>query len=87
MPSNKICFDSSSDSEVSEILDYELEVEGSSNASDQSSDTDEAGEAYADEPIADEEWLAIDEEEKSKNEELEEKLQKCLNGTEEVREW
>ena len=86
MPSNEICFDLSSDSEVSEILDYKLEVEGSSDASDQSSDT-EAGEAYADEPIADEEWLAMYEEEKSKNEELEEKLQKCLNGTEEVGEW
>ena len=57
--------DVSSDSEHSEIArEYELEVEGLPNSSDQDSDQDEAGEAYTEEPLADEEWLALYEEEK-----------------------
>ena len=50
----------------------------------QDSDQDEALEAYADEPLADEEWLALYEEEKRTEEELEDKLKKRLSGTEET---
>ena len=57
MASNDFSPASSSDSEVSEIEDYELEVEDSPNSSDQARDVEETQEAYADEPLADAEWL------------------------------
>ena len=67
MASEDVNFTSSSDSEDSEvnfITDYVLEVEGSSNSSDQDGkDLDNELEAYADEPLADDEWLAIYEDE------------------------
>ena len=37
---------------------YDLEVEGSSNSSEHETSDDEPGDAYANEPMADEEWLA-----------------------------
>ena len=49
--SNDFSLNSSSDSEVSEIEDYELEVEGSPNSSDHADE--ETQEAYAYEPLAD----------------------------------
>ena len=87
MASNDFSPASSSDSEVSEIEDYELEVEDSPNLSDQATDVEETQEAYADEPLADAEWLALYEQERRTEEELEKTLQKRLNGTEEVRDW
>lgn len=87
MASNDFSPASSSDSEVSEIEDYELEVEDSPNSSDQATDVEETQEAYADEPLADAEWLALYEQERRTEEELEKTLQKRLNGTEEVRDW
>ena len=59
MASNDLSPASSSDSEVSEIEDYELEVEDSPNSSDQATDVEETQEAYADEPLADAELLAL----------------------------
>ena len=53
MASNDFSPASSSDSEVSEIEDYALEVEDSPNSSDQATDVEETQEAYADEPLAD----------------------------------
>ena len=87
MASNDFSPASSSDSEVSEIEDYELEVEDSPNSSDQATDVEETQEAYADEPLADAEWLALYEQERRTEEELEKTLQKRLDGTEEVRDW
>ena len=87
MASNDFSPASSSDSEVSEIEDYELEVEDSPNSSDQATDVEETQEAYADEPLADAEWLALYEQGRRTEEELEKTLQKRLNGTEEVRDW
>ena len=87
MASNDFSPASSSDSEVSEIEDYELEVEDSPNSSNQATDVEETQEAYADEPLADAEWLALYEQERRTEEELEKTLQKRLNGTEEVRDW
>ena len=87
MASNDFSPASSSDSEVSEIEDYALEVEDSPNSSDQATDVEETQEAYADEPLADAEWLALYEQERRTEEELEKTLQKRLNGTEEVRDW
>ena len=46
MASNDFSPASSSDSEVSEIEDYELEVEDSPNSSDQATDVEETQEAY-----------------------------------------
>ena len=40
--------------------------------------------AYGNEPLADEEWIAQYEKEVKENEDLECKLEKRLNGTEEV---
>ena len=87
MASNDFSPASSSDSEVSEIEDYELEVEDSPNSSDQATDVEETQEAYAYEPLADAEWLALYEQERRTEEELAKTLQKRLNGTEEVRDW
>ena len=91
MASEVVNFSSSSDSEDSEvnfIADYVLEVEGSPNSSDQDvEDLDKELEAYADEPLADDDWLAIYEEERKADEELEKQLQERINGTEEVSKW
>ena len=87
MASNDFSPASSSDSEVSEIEDYKLEVEDSPNSSDQATDVEETQEAYANEPLADAEWLALYEQERRTEEELEKTLQKHVNGTEEVRDW
>ena len=91
MASEDVNYTSSSDSEDSEvnfIIDYVLEVEGSSNSSDQDGeDLDKELEAYADEPLADDEWMAIYEDERKADEELEKRLQNRLNGTEEVSKW
>ena len=51
MASNEFSLDSSSDSEVSEIEDYEIEVEGLPNSS------DHADEYYADEET--QEWACL----------------------------
>lgn len=75
MASEDLIFTSSSDSEDSKvnfIADYVLEVEGSPNSSDQDGeDSDKELEANADEPLADDEWLAIYVEERKTDEELE----------------
>ena len=60
MASNDFSLSSSSDSEVSEMEDYELEVEGSPNSSYIASDEEGTQEAYADDPLADEEWYERD---------------------------
>ncbi|XP_044167855.1 uncharacterized protein LOC114951454 [Acropora millepora] len=85
MASNEFSVDSSSDSEVSEIEDYEIEVEGLPNASDHADE--ETQEVYSYEPLADAEWLALYEQDRRKEEELEKTLQKRLNGTVEVQDW
>ena len=90
MASNEFSLNSSSDSEVSEIEDYEIEVEGSPNSGDHADEDyadEETQEAYAYEPLADAEWLALYEQERRKEEELEKTLQKRLSGTVEVRDW
>ena len=88
MASSDVGSDSSSESGASEIANYELEVEGSPNVSDQDHETsDEGEEAYADEPLADNEWLARYEEERRVEEEQERELQQRLNKTKEVRAW
>ena len=85
MASNEFSVDSSSDSEVSEIEDYEIEVEGLPNSSDHADE--ETQEVYSYEPLADAEWLALYEQDRRKEEELEKTLQKRLNGTVEVHNW
>ena len=76
-----------SGSEVSEMEDCELEVEGSPNSSSAASDEEATQEVYADDPLADEEWLELYEQGRKKEEALEKTLQKRLNGTEKVRDW
>jgi len=67
---------SSSHLEVAETeVEYDLEVKGSSNLSEHETSDDEPGDAYANEPMADEEWLAQYEEERKTEEELEKKFQ------------
>ena len=53
MASNDFILSSGSDTEVSEMEDYELEVEGSPNSSFAASDEEDTHEAYADDPLAD----------------------------------
>jgi len=85
MASNDFSLSSSLDSEVLEMEDYELEVKGSPNSSYMASDEEGAQEAYADDPLADEEWLALYERDRKEEEVLEKTLQKRLNGTEKAR--
>ena len=59
MASNDFILSSGSDTEVSEMEDYELEVEGSPNSSFAASVEEDTHEAYADDPLADEEWLKL----------------------------
>lgn len=70
MSSSDASYVSSSDSEAAET-----QVEGSSNLSEHETSGDEPGDAYANEPMADEEWLAQYEEERKTEEELEKKLE------------
>ena len=58
---------SSEDTDI-DVADYDLEVEGSPNSNAQGSDQ-EVEDAYADEPLADEEWLARYEKERTLEEE------------------
>ena len=88
MSSSDASYVSSSDSEDAETeVEYDLEVEGFSNPSEHETSDDEPGDAYANEPIADEEWLAQYEEERKTEEELENKLQNRLNGAKDIKEW
>ena len=76
MSSSDASYVSSSDSEAAETeVEYDLEVEGSSNSSEHKTSDDEPGDPYANEPMADEEWLAQYEEERKTEEELEKKLE------------
>ena len=59
MASNDFILSSGSDTEVSEMEDYELEVEGSPNSSFAASDEEDTHQAYSDDPLADEEWLEL----------------------------
>ena len=70
--------ESSSDYEAAETdVEYDLEVEVSSNASEQKDTSDdELEDAYANEPLADENWLAQYEAERKKEQEIKEKLQR-----------
>lgn len=70
---------SSSDSEVSEIEDYESEVKGSPNLSNQATDVKEKQEAYSNKLIADTEWLPLYEQEKRTETELEKKHSKSAS--------
>ena len=88
MSSSDVSYVSSSESEAAGTeVEYDLEVEGSSNSSEHETSDDEPGDAYANEPMADEEWLAQYEEERKKEEELEKKLQNRLSGAEDIKEW
>ena len=70
--------------------DYELQVEGSPNSgfiADKASNEEGNLEAYADDLLADEEWLKLYENKRKEEEALEKTLQKRLNGAENVRDW
>ena len=49
--------------------------------------SDDEAAAYADDPVADEEWTARYEEEMRLNEELEQRLQGRLDGVVDINEW
>ena len=70
MASNDFSPTTSSDSEVSEMEDYDLEVEGLPNSSSMASDEEGMQEAYADDPLADEEWLEMFERDRKEEEAL-----------------
>jgi len=83
----------SDDSEINFITGYEVEDEGHSfrvsprspkTSSDSNDDDDNA---YADEPLADAEWLGRYQEEMKANEELERSLKDRLQGKVERKEW
>ena len=66
------------------MKDYDLEVEGSPNSSSTASDEEGTQEAYADNPLAVEEWLELYERDRKEEEALEKTPQRHLNGTEKV---
>lgn len=85
---------SSQSSSDSEGYDCEIEVESDDNntmlPSAYNSDSDDSEDnayAYADEPLADSEWLVEYEREVKANKDLEKKLQRRLDGTELVDTW
>ena len=90
--SNSDCYTDSEDSDISFIPDYDIEIEEddgdsrsmATSSQDSLESLDNCDMAYADEPLADEEWIAQYEKEVKENEDLERKLEKRLNGTEEV---
>ena len=88
MASSDEATDYSSDSEATEMeIEYDLEVEGSPHSSDQDDpNQSETNEVYADEPLADEEWLAHYEEMRVEGK-LEKERTKRLRGTQKVRDW
>lgn len=71
MALNDFSMSSGSDTEVSEMEDYELEVEGSPNSSSTASDEEDTHRAYADNPLADKEWLELYKHNRKKEEALE----------------
>ena len=74
------------DSDINFIPVYIMECPERENSS--SSDQEESNTgAYADEPMADEEWLENYNRQERERLELEEKLRKRLDGSVEVREW
>ena len=75
----------SDDSNFYFIPDYDMEVESQGSHSESDESIDEMG--YADEPLADEDWLKKYNEEVKENKDLEKKLQKRLDGTEHVDSW
>ncbi len=75
----------SDDSNVYFVPDYDMEVESESGHSESDKSIDEMG--YADEPLADEEWLKKYNEEVKDNEDLEKMVQKRLDDTEHVDSW
>ena len=91
MASSDQSADYTSDSEAIETeIDYDLEVEESPHSSDQDDpNQSETNEIYADEPFADEEWLAHYEEEMKVERKLEKKANKTApqTGNKKVRDW
>jgi len=83
------CSYDSEDSEIFFIRDFNMEVEDDFDdcAADSASNESCDEMAYADEPLADEEWLKKYSEEVKENEELERTLQKRLDGTEHADSW
>ena len=89
--SNSDCYTDSEDSDISFIADYEIEEEDDGESRSMVSQSEESLDscdmAYADEPLADEEWIEQYEKEVKENEELQRMLEKRLNGTERVDSW
>ncbi len=76
------------DSDINFILGYIIEnSEGVENSNSDTSKSDEIWLTYADEPLADEEWLANYNQQEKERLDTEEMLGKQLNGSVEVREW
>ena len=84
--------DESEGSESSFELDFDIEVEddGDEEESESQASRCESSDeimAYADEPLADEDWLKKHEAENEEDKCLEQELQKRLDGTVEVESW
>ena len=79
--------DSLSETESSQFgsEDEKIEIEGTDGASNRFED--DSLEPYADEPLADEEWVENYRREQAENEELEKELTKRLNNSVRVADW
>ena len=76
------------DSDINFIPGYIMECPERENSSNDSSDQDESNlGAYADEPLANEEWLENYNRQERERLELIEKLRKRLDGSVKVSEW
>ena len=84
--------DESESSESSFELDFDIEVEDDGDEVEHESQVSRCESsdeimAYADEPLADKDWLKKYEAENEENKRLEEELRKRLDGTVEVKSW
>ena len=96
MSSTSSYSESTIDSEKDYFSEYEIEFEPEDDASQTRGGTlmessnalsDDEAAAYADDPVADEEWTARYEEEMRLNEEFEQRLQGRLDGVVDINEW
>ena len=77
----------SGDSEMSSSPEYDIEQESDGPSADLSTSDGEDAAAFAEEPLADEEWTAEYERERKADEEMEKALRDRLEGTVAVTEW
>ena len=84
---SELSYADSDDSEMHFISEYEIEAEHDVDRDVSPPTSDDEGDAFADDPLASEEWTAQYEKEMEANEKLEQNLKDRLEGSIVVSEW